>query len=356
MADFGHKFRIARENKKLSLEDVSKVTKIGTRMLKAIEEEHFEVLPGGVFNKGFIRTYAKHLGMDDEQAIADYLECLQQAESDAASAAEPHRPGRETAPDKLRAIASNMSAPDSDGALHRGELPHLQLPRLEDIRPKRKTFSDGTGFPWRLAALAAFVVVLGIFVWTRHSHAARPASVHAAAPATSSNSSKPGSAAPQAAIPASTTTELQNSPGTHSPKVSSTAPQLGARPSAPGSVAENLSQSNPAAHSATPSAPKASDRPPATLSLVIRAAENSWISVTADGQPGLQETLIAPARTTVHASGEIIVRVGNAAGVSFVWNGHEIPADGAEAEVKTFTFDASGMHAPLAPPSTAQSQ
>jgi hypothetical protein len=36
--------------------------------------------------------------------------------------------------------------------------------------------------------------------------------------------------------------------------------------------------------------------------------------------------------------------IGNAAGVTFLWNGQEIPANGAEAEVKTFVFDASGMH------------
>ena len=70
---FGEKFRKEREKKNFSLDDVSQVTKIGTRMLRAIEEERFDQLPGGVFNKGFIRSYAKHLGMNDEKAVADYL-------------------------------------------------------------------------------------------------------------------------------------------------------------------------------------------------------------------------------------------------------------------------------------------
>jgi hypothetical protein len=80
------------------------------------------------------------------------------------------------------------------------------------------------------------------------------------------------------------------------------------------------------------------------LSLVIRATENSWISVFSDGQLVTQETLIAPAHTSVRASREISVRIGNAAGVTFVLNGHEIPVQGAESEVKNFAFDASGMH------------
>jgi hypothetical protein len=79
------------------------------------------------------------------------------------------------------------------------------------------------------------------------------------------------------------------------------------------------------------------------LKLVIRAAENSWVSVIADGQQVTQETLIAPAHTSTRASREIIVKVGNAAGVSFLLNGKEFSAQGNEAEVKTFVFDNTGM-------------
>jgi hypothetical protein len=48
----------------------------------------------------------------------------------------------------------------------------------------------------------------------------------------------------------------------------------------------------------------------------------------------------------VHANREIIVRVGNAAGVTFSWKGQELAAQGAESEVKTIVFDADGMHTP----------
>jgi hypothetical protein len=75
----------------------------------------------------------------------------------------------------------------------------------------------------------------------------------------------------------------------------------------------------------------------------VRATENSWISVTSDGQLVTQETLIAPAATSFHATRELVVRVGNAAGVSFLWNGEEVQTQGAESEAKTFIFDAQGM-------------
>ena len=92
MGEFGDKFRKAREKKELSFDDVSNVTKIASRMLQAIEEEHFDQLPGGVFNKGFIRAYAKHLGLNGDDAVTDYLACLQQAQIDAHEVWEPERP------------------------------------------------------------------------------------------------------------------------------------------------------------------------------------------------------------------------------------------------------------------------
>lgn len=95
---------------------------------------------------------------------------------------------------------------------------------------------------------------------------------------------------------------------------------------------------------------KPAEKSATTLRLVIRASENSWISVTADGQLLTQETLIAPAATSFHATRELVVRVGNAAGISFLWNGEEVAAQGAEAEAKTFVFDAEGMHAAASPP------
>jgi Domain of unknown function (DUF4115) len=77
--------------------------------------------------------------------------------------------------------------------------------------------------------------------------------------------------------------------------------------------------------------------------LLIRAEKTTWVSIVADGKPVARETLIAPAHTSVRASGEVIVKAGNAAGVSFQLNGKEIPAQGNEGEVRTYVFDATGF-------------
>jgi cytoskeleton protein RodZ len=73
MAGFGEKLRRERLKRKISLDDIAAVTKIGTRSLKALEDENFSILPGGIFNKSFVRAYARFLGMNEEAAVADYL-------------------------------------------------------------------------------------------------------------------------------------------------------------------------------------------------------------------------------------------------------------------------------------------
>src|SRR5262249_37718635 len=72
MSDFGANFKKARESKGISLDRVAAETRISTRFLLAIENEEFHLLPGGIFNRGFVRAYAERVGLDPDQAIANY--------------------------------------------------------------------------------------------------------------------------------------------------------------------------------------------------------------------------------------------------------------------------------------------
>lgn len=80
MGSFGQRLQREREMRGITLEEIATSTKIGTRSLRALEEEDFEQLPGGIFNKGFVRAYAKYLGIDEEQAVADYLQAAGEGE------------------------------------------------------------------------------------------------------------------------------------------------------------------------------------------------------------------------------------------------------------------------------------
>lgn len=387
MGEFGDKFRNAREKKELSLDDVSNVTKIGSRMLQAIEEEHFDQLPGGVFNKGFIRAYAKHLGLNSEDAITDYLACLRQAQIDAHEVWEPERPRngkqppRPAPPEKRPLVAPNVAAPPrtterratqditqvretekENQAPPVEELPELHLPRVEEVRPRESNLAGDSSreVPWRIVAVAALVLILGILFWTLRSHnttaseQAKDAPLLAPVPASQAQPSKAeiSNSAMTPAHPASQPpTHLATAAPAKPPAAPATSRSAIAATTDAATVtasdknnAENNNDKNDVTVRTFPkSTAKASQPAAQTLKLVIRATETSSISVFADGQPVSHETLIAPAHTSVRASREITVRIGNAAGVTFLWNGQEIPADGAESEAKTFVFDSNGM-------------
>jgi cytoskeleton protein RodZ len=72
MTNFGASFKKAREFRGVTLDQIAKETRISTRFLAAIENEEFHLLPGGVFNRGFIRTFAERVGLDPDEALADY--------------------------------------------------------------------------------------------------------------------------------------------------------------------------------------------------------------------------------------------------------------------------------------------
>jgi cytoskeleton protein RodZ len=69
---FGEHLKREREMRNVSLEEVSAATRISVRFLEALEDEQWERLPGGVFNRGFIRSVARFLGLDEEGLIAEY--------------------------------------------------------------------------------------------------------------------------------------------------------------------------------------------------------------------------------------------------------------------------------------------
>jgi cytoskeleton protein RodZ len=72
MTNLGASFKKARESKGLSLDQIARETRISTRFLTAIENEEFHLLPGGIFNRGFVRSFAQAVGLDPDQAVSDY--------------------------------------------------------------------------------------------------------------------------------------------------------------------------------------------------------------------------------------------------------------------------------------------
>ena len=69
---FGERLKRERELREVTLEEVSKATRISERFLQALEDEDWAKLPGGVFGRGFVRTVARYLGLSEEALLAEY--------------------------------------------------------------------------------------------------------------------------------------------------------------------------------------------------------------------------------------------------------------------------------------------
>lgn len=96
----GSVLREARNRRKIDLSEVEAATRIRVRYLRAIENEEWDVLPGGVYTRGFIRTYASFLGLDGERIAEDYRNEVEGGRSPAADPSPVASPA--TSPPKRR--------------------------------------------------------------------------------------------------------------------------------------------------------------------------------------------------------------------------------------------------------------
>ncbi len=71
--DVGARLRAAREAKQISLREIAETTKISVSALEALEENDVAQLPGGIFTRAFVRSYAAEVGLDPEETMRDFV-------------------------------------------------------------------------------------------------------------------------------------------------------------------------------------------------------------------------------------------------------------------------------------------
>lgn len=71
-SSLGGQLRRAREARNLSLRDISDQTRISRRYLEAIEADDYKSLPGGIFNRSFVKAFARLAGLNEAEAIRNY--------------------------------------------------------------------------------------------------------------------------------------------------------------------------------------------------------------------------------------------------------------------------------------------
>lgn len=305
MGSFGDKLKREREMRRISLDEISESTKIPRRYLESLERENFESLPGGVFNKGFVKAYARFLGLDEEQAVADYV-----------------------------AVAKEEPPPEDQFPLEIHEKPDRELnPRKSHL-------------PLIGAVVALVGVLAGYAVWRARIKQTENAenTVVAASPAESGNKApekSSGAAEGGTARPASTS-QAQNVLQHADYKQASVA----ATPVQP--IARLETPATTSARAATdPSLTKPVLNKPALNNkdffVVIKAKEDAWISVIADGRRVSHGTLRANKQRFIRAGKQIILTTGNAGGIDVSFNGKALGAIGSESEARTLMFTPTGQ-------------
>lgn len=77
-ASIGEQLRLAREERGIGLRDISDQTRISIHYLEAIESNEYSRLPGGVFNRSFVKAYARCVGYDERAAVEGYTRYLRE--------------------------------------------------------------------------------------------------------------------------------------------------------------------------------------------------------------------------------------------------------------------------------------
>lgn len=311
MGSFGDRLKKEREQRGVTLEDISLNTKIGTRLLRALEDEKFDQLPGGIFNKGFVRAYARHLGLDEDQTIADYMEAL--------GAGRPN-PEPEALP-----IPAPVDRRDS-------------TPSQRQVRGEQ---DDGrTEVPWGLLAILLLVVALAFASWS-YFHRAPQMEKSRGPASTAETLSEAG-----AVLNADTRSAGAPERGPSVPETANV-PATSPIPATEQSNARVSPVAQAALHGAAP--PVAGG----TFTVVLKGnddAEECWVSIVVDGQPPIEAILVAPHERVIHGQSEVVVKAGSAGALDVLFNGKKLPSLGDYGEVRTLTFHPDGLQPPAVKP------
>ncbi len=263
----------------ISLEDITAATKIGKRLLRALEDEQFDLLPGGIFNKGYVRAYAKYVGIDEEQAVAEYL----------AAAGEPPSEVYLSSEQSLAARAEGFRDDDPEGRRER--------------------------FPF-IPILVVVVVLAGAAGgWQLYRQRMRDREQRTAKTSEVATSSVPAPAAPGPATPAS---------GQRSPTMTpSAAPAKGGVSSAPGVVA-----STPTGES---------------FEITVRPKDRAWVSIKSDGKILVKGIIQPPEVKTIRATSQIVFWTGNAGALEVSFNGVQVPLSSGVNDEQALVFNSHGL-------------
>lgn len=275
---FGGRLRDARERRGVSLRQIANSTKISVGVLEALERNDISKLPGGIFGRAFVRSYAIEVGLDPEATIQDFIANFP----------------------KDSVIAGH---PTSD--------------RIEDrvaLEGDRRT--AGT-FLWMIAISVPIVVGLLYFA-TVGRQVPEPPPEPVAVVEKPAVQEPPPAPVPVPEAPVSTTLDSASRAAAGAPTVAA------ASSAAPARAATDV---EPAATSGD------------QLTVVLTVKRPCWVSATVDGQRSIQRLLQAGERQTVTVRREMVLTAGDATAIALQFNGADARALGKAGQVVTARFN-----------------
>jgi cytoskeleton protein RodZ len=317
MGAFGDRLRREREMRGVTLDEIAESTKISKRSLQALEEDDFDLLPGGIFNKGFIRAYARYLGIDEDQTVADYV-----------------------------AASNEQPAPEDQFPLE-----------VFDDKEKNPPLNPKRSFLPIVLAIVALAAGVGGWAYYAKYKPRQRVPVAEQVPA-------PNIPAPALPAPSSSTSQAQTevTPGTNPPATQSTGQdQKNASVAATGTASTTGTPEKTSGKTSTDKTSKtqkpavnaeqqkdttASESESASgklFTVSVKAKEDSWISITADGKFVREGVLSANRQWSARAGKELVLKIGNAPGIEVSYQGKPLGPLPADGKVRTLTFNASGL-------------
>ncbi len=289
MESIGDFFRHVRETKGLTLDDVASKTRIHSEFLMALEEGNYARLPDQVFAKGFVRSYARSMGLDEEDAMRRFAEC-----------------------------AGSFYNKQSE----------LELLRVRQVADERQRQANRKViFAAAAMAVLALILLLGREQSTMTRH--RPAVD--AGPMTDvphvQSERKPSDSVPVRRGPERTEA---GSPAATEPKPQEAAPMLGAP-----TVSREASLSLPTVFAAPLAGLPGQTEPAQSGALVLdlEALELSWVVVQIDGASPHETLMRSGDRVQWKASNRFTLTLGNAGGIRGSLNGKQLESFGPRGQV-----------------------
>jgi cytoskeleton protein RodZ len=314
MASLGQALKEEREARNISIEEIASATKIVPRYIEALENDRFDLMPGGFFVKAIIRTYARAVGLNEDEVLAKYRAAGALGEPErkrplfsksepAAAASRPVSPPPPATASSHEAAAPPSPPPPPPPSPSPDTTQILVPPKPEpepelSILPAPKAPMDPAKkkriISWVVGGLLfVLAVALVIILWP-------------------SGGSRPGPAQKDAPPPSSQTR-------TAAPPPKQTAAAPGAEP----------------ATALKPEPEPVVEEVWTGVTIEISFEAETWIQVYADGVLKLDGLFPPGAKARAQAAERLLIHVGNAGGFSFLLNGKPAKPLGRAGQVIT---------------------